>query len=414
MLKELKLNNPFRGFRQASGIEKTGILIGFLLVENNITMLPNVGSLYYLFMLLALVYVQSRETISCDSYAMLGLYLACSLSILGNNIPEFFHPWERLATFILITALVSPTITSDAFTQFRTRTLLTIVQLLQYVVIASFIYALMGGGYTRIYFQGVTNHSMMMGPFAALSVLYCICHFLTRTKGRKVKWWYGVSLLCSLFCLLQAASRTSFLSTILSVIVFLSVYYRNAIGKYIRVVAAASLVLVLTYPIWRGYMDKLQMKNQGQISELSVNSREDHWKQRLAEFKSNPINGIGFSSIDTDASSMGSNFGQDGKVETGSSWLAVLSMTGLTGFAFFIVVFAFAFKKAMNLWYGFPLLSAFLIANLCFWICHMMAEGYILAGGNSLAFCVWLTLGVIYGVSNNEYYASKLQQKLTE
>ena len=42
----------------------------------------------------------------------------------------------------------------------------------------------------------------------------------------------------------------------------------------------------------------------------------------------------------------------------------------------------------------------------------MMAEGYIFAGGNSLAFCVWLTLGVIYGVTGNKDLAYELQQKL--
>lgn len=392
------------------------MLIGFLLVENNIALLPNVGSLYYVFMLAALLYMILKERISSRVLAMPGLYLACLLSVWINDIPTFFQPYQRFLTFLMITLLVSPAIYNDVFTRFRSQVFVTIIWLLRYVIIASVIYGLMGGGSIPMYFQGVTNHSMVLGPFAALCSLFSIYQLLANSQdeqGKKVKMFYGILLLLSLYCLLQAASRAAFWGTLVSVAVFWAVYYRNELGRYLKAIIVVCTVLVLTFPIWNRYMDKLEMKNRGNTSELNINSREEHWEQRWNEFNSSPFWGIGFSSVDTNAS-MGSNFSQDGKVETGSSWLSILSMTGLFGFVAFLSIFIIALKRAWYMWYETPLLSGFLIAILCFWTLHMMAEGYIYAGGNSLAFCVWLTLGVIYGVTSNKDLAHELQQKLAE
>lgn len=406
--------NIFSSFFERPGVEKAGMLIGFLLVENNIALLPNVGSLYYAFMLSALLYMLLKERISFGIFAMLGLYVTCLLSIWINDVPAFFQPYPRFFTFLMITLLVSPAINNDALTRFRTQVFVTILWLLKYVIIASVIYALMGGGYHRfVYFQGVTNHSMMMGPFAALCSLFCVYRLLANScdkQDKKEKIHYGVILLFALFCLLQAASRTAFLGTLASIAMFLAVYYRDQLGKYLKIVVAICVVLALSFPIWSRYMDRLEMKNQGS-TELNINSREVHWMQRLNEFQSSPFWGIGFASVSMSANE-GSTFSLDGKVESGSSWLSVLSMTGLFGFLGFLSIFLIVLKRAWRMWYDTPLLSGFLIAMLCFWALHMMAEGYIFAGGNSLAFCVWLTLGVIYGVTGNKDLAYELQQKL--
>lgn len=389
------------------------MLIGLLLVENNITMLPNVGSMYYVFLLAALLYMLPKERISFGVFSMLGLYAVCLISLWVNDVPSVFQANFRFLTFLLTTSLTSPMICNDAFTRFRSQAFVTILSLLKYVVIASFVYALMGGGYFRGgYFQGVTNHSMMMGPFAALCALLCVYRLLANSYDKKGKMWYGIILLSSLFCLLQAASRAAFLAAIASMVVFFTVYYRDRMGKFVKTVAVVGVVLVLAFPLWGRYMNKLEQKNANE-TQLNVDSRKGHWEQRVKEFRSSPFWGIGFSAVSTTAHG-GSTYGKDGKVESGSSWLSVLSMTGVFGFAAFLAVFLVVLKRAWEVWYDTPLLSSFLVAILCFWAMHMMAEGYIFAGGNSLAFCVWLTFGVVYGVTNNKELAYELQQKLAE
>lgn len=407
--------NFYSSFIERSGIERAGMLIGFLLVENNITMLPNVGAMYYAFLLLALLYMLLKERVVFGTLSMLGLYATCLVSIWINDVPAFFQPYSRFLTFLLVTVLVSPLICNDALTRFRSQVFVTIMSLLKYVIIASFIYAMMGGGYFRTgggYFQGVTNHSMLMGPFAALCALLCVYRLMANSYDRKQKMYYVLILLFSLFCLLQAASRTAFLGAIASMAVFFAVYYRHQLGKYLKTVVIVGVVLAFSFPIWGRYMDKLQEKNSNK-TELNVSSRETHWKQRIKEFHSSPFWGIGFSTVDVTAQK-GSTFSSTGGVETGSSWLSILSMTGVFGFAAFLTVFLVVLRRAWKVWNDTPLLSAFFVAILCFWAMHMMAEGYIYAGGNSLAFCVWLAFGVIYGVTNNKELAYELQQKLAE
>lgn len=400
-------------FYSLSGEQKAGMLIGFLLVENNISMLPNVGSLYYGFMFLALLYMLKRQQLLIGSFTMFGLYLVCLTSIWINDVPALFLPYPRFLTFSLITLLVSPALYNVSLTQFRSQIFVTIFKLLQYVILASFIYGMMGGGYGRHrYFHGITSHSMLLGPFAALCTLFWIYCLIVYAQDKKKRIYYGVLILCSLWCLLQAASRTAVLGTLAACIVFLAVYYRNKLGQYLKVLITVCIVLVLSFPIWGRYMDKLKEKN-GEQTELNTDSREVHWKRRWTEFKESPLWGIGFSSVNTNVTS-GSTVGGEGKVETGSSWLSMLSMTGILGFSAFLYVFIMAFVKAWNLWHEIPLLSGFFIAILCFWALHMLAEGYIFAGGNSLAFCVWLVLGVVYGVANNKELAYELHQKLAE
>ncbi len=398
-------------YHRLLGPEKVGVLIGIILVANNISFIPGVASIYYLVMLAALIYVFVKSTSVRVSGVMGWLYVACILSLVFNDIPSFFNPYPRFITFFMMTILVSPFIVSDAFTRFRSQAFVTILVLLQYVIAGSVLFRLAGRGYEHGYFQGITGHSMMMGPFAAMSVLFGIYQLLARQHTGKKKIAYYLLILGSLFCLLQAASRTAFIACLLSVMVFLGIYNRKNPGKYIKTVCGAVVLLLLTFPLWGRYMDKLLEKNQGDATELSIDSRKVHWLERVDEFCSSPIIGIGFATVDT-SNEEGSTFSDDGKVEAGSSWLCALSMTGIIGFIGLFMVFITSFLKTWKLWHYTPLLSGFLISMQCFWFFHMMAEGYIYAGGSSLFFCVWLLLGVMYGISNNKHFAYELQDKL--
>ena len=119
-------------FYALSGVDRVGLLIGFLLVENNISMLPNVGPLYYGFMLLALLYLLKKEQLAIGSLSMVGLYFVCIVSIWINDVPEFFQPYQRFMTFLLITLLVSPVLYNNAFVRFRSQVFVTITLIPQH------------------------------------------------------------------------------------------------------------------------------------------------------------------------------------------------------------------------------------------------------------------------------------------
>jgi O-antigen ligase len=121
------------------------------------------------------------------------------------------------------------------------------------------------------------------------------------------------------------------------------------------------------------------------------NTRTDLWQARLEEFKSSPVFGIGVA-MGTGSGSVIEASGSI-RVEPGSSYLAVLAMTGGLG--------AIAFFSAMGwLVYGFitvqrkmPLKQDILSAAGIFLAVHGVAEGWILGFGSPLCFLFWLWLG---------------------
>ena len=394
-----------------TGSEKLGMFIGLILILSNISFVQGVTAFYYPIMFVALLFLLFQSRDMRINGIMIWLYVACLASILLNKVPSLFHPYQRLILFIIMSALLSPFIISNALTRFRTQAFATILYLLQFVIILSVILRIFGHGYDKGYFQGITTHSMVLGPFAALCSLYCILMILGGQPGKFKTIFYWILVALSLFCLLQAASRTAFIACIVSILVFLTAVYKNNIGRYFKRITILVIVLTVSFPLWNQYLDKLHEKN-GEETTLSLNSREIHWQTRIKEFESSPFFGIGFASVDI-SSTKGSTFdASDGKVETGSSWLSSLSMTGIFGFLALSIIFIIAFVKAWKLWKYAPLLSSFLISMLCFWVLHMMAEGYIYAGGSSMFFCVWILLGIIYGVSSNKELAYEIQCKI--
>lgn len=373
--------------------------------------MPGLSTAFYIIVIVTLIIIITRTGKIHISGTMVCLYVACLLSILSNNIPAFFNAYQRFALFVIMTLLLSPALVSDVLLAFRFKLLHVIVYFLKYVVLFSFIFGIAHIGYENIYFKGITKHSMLLGPFAAVCILYCLCIFLRGDLENKKKILYSTLLLASLYCLLQAASRTAFIACAVSAIILLTVYYRKNFGKYFRIISILGISLALSYPLWNQYLDKLIEKNQGNMTSLSVDSREVLWQARIKEFKNNPVMGIGFSTVDMN-NKEGSTYSSDGKVETGSSWLCALSMTGILGFIPLCIVFWSVLVSVWRLCDYIPLLSSFLIALQCFWILHMMTEGYIYAGGSSLFFCLWLLLGVMNGLHYNLQLANIMQGEI--
>jgi hypothetical protein len=125
-------------------------------------------------------------------------------------------------------------------------------------------------------------------------------------------------------------------------------------------------------------------------------SRSLHWNARLYEFNSAPVFGIGFATADVASPvAVGINM-ETGGLEPGSSWIAILAMTGIFGFGTIALLFIYLF---ISLWKEKKDLSnaGLLGGLLVFFTLHMLAEGYFLAAGGFLFFYVWLLLGVIDG-----------------
>ena len=122
----------------------------------------------------------------------------------------------------------------------------------------------------------------------------------------------------------------------------------------------------------------------------TLSSRQSLWNERIKEFKSSPIYGVGFSSqkeIRIDIRTLNT-----GAVEPGTSYGAVFAMTGLLGGIPFLMILASQILKKPSAAFGMLVISP---AQVClvFFGMHMMVEGYVFAAGSPLCALLWLSVG---------------------
>lgn len=161
----------------------------------------------------------------------------------------------------------------------------------------------------------------------------------------------------------------------------------NAVVKrrMIKILAVSAIITIPLYGVvFTGIINKQEKREQSG----EVNSRNDKLTYRLNEFKSSPIFGVGFCSIDING---GDDYSEnEGRIEPGSSHLAVLSMLGLVGFAVYMVILykAYSNSKRMS-----TLRSRFVLACFIAFLVHASVEGYVLSAGGFLAVLFWLIVG---------------------
>jgi O-antigen ligase len=153
---------------------------------------------------------------------------------------------------------------------------------------------------------------------------------------------------------------------------------------------------MLTYPLWDDFMAGIESKSSTQSELGAYGSRTEKWTARLIEFGSSPIVGIGYASVDSRLDDVGVG----GVIEPGSSWLAILSMTGIIGFILVISILI----KPLRYLKSHPTPYNALLLGLMAYVCtHMISEGYIFAGGSALCFIAWL----IFGCCSDARYLDK-------
>lgn len=240
-------------------------------------------------------------------------------------------------------------------------------------------------------FGGLTRHSMVLGPISAIAVIYCSYRALV-TKN---KLYWLLTMPC-MACVLFSASRTAFIAALCG---FMSMFYVLS-GSNSRVLLKRLYpiigILLISFPLWQGALSGLKMKQQNNVEQLgrSFGSREDKWNNRIEEFMGSPVCGVGFSACDP-LNYEDYNRDLGGTVEPGSSWLAVLSMTGLMGFIPFVIIAYRAIRRAWS-HRRHNQRAALYLGLIVFLFTHMVSEGYVLAGGSLLCFVCWLIISSCY------------------
>ena len=369
----------------------------------------DLGNLYYAVLIFTLLVTFFQSTIKRISITITILYVACILSILLNDIPVVYQSWMRFAFFAIVTIVASPFIQSDFYDKFRV-TLFKYIHFLLIVVIILSIPFIIGGERGHAGFGGFTNHSMLLAPISAITLI-TLLYQLYLGKYNKI---IVISLIVITFiALLLAASRVSLAGAIFAIIYFFYRLYSNNKRKFGIIAITIIALMTVTYPLWGGYMEGIEKKNEAQLTETGeinyTGSRDMLWSQRIREFKSSPLVGVGFgyakyvTNVNERTGRITFQKTETGTVEPGSSWLGALSMTGLLGFTALLILWFKSLKNSWKVEKRDKLFGVYIGSTLIFWAVHMIAEGQIFAAGSFLFFMVWITFGAAYSAYNIVY-----------
>lgn len=342
-----------------------------------------------------LLVILSRKTYINKLMVWFLLYLL--LNIIICKPPSIFSPYLRLLYMCYVLLVISPIIQNDNFRKLRENSFLYMCVFSVIISLVSFIFYFLGinffnGDEERFaeylshggWFAGLTKHSMLLGPVSGIASVSMFAMFL-KTK----KYIYLVIFLLCLSSVLFSASRGALYSVIVSIFVMMfrasksiSVFFR----RFAFLFTLSFFLFAFSDTLLSGIKHKYEVRDVDQEGLFA--SRQVRMEHRMDEFLENPFFGIGFASLDLKYEEEYSS--TTGGVEPGTSWLAILSMTGLCGFFLVFLIFFYAFKHS---YIESTLESTAKIGVLSMFVVHMLIEGYFYAAGSPLFFMVWLTLG---------------------
>lgn len=387
-------------------LKRLAFVLALVAVNNGISVTPKTPTAVYAFFFLftfAIVAAGSKPKVFMPAALIL---MGCIASVFINDIPEYFHAGERLLSFLFIFLCISPLLYTGKLSTFR-------IFLFRYSTffIAGIVVLSILGRFTGIYsgtnaiglFQGLTVHSMLLGPLSAITLLFSLWKANSMTKNNKVRNRYILIICFSFICLLLAASRGAIIGAIIGMLLMFVSIYKKKLRGLVKVVFILLIVLVSTSSLWTSYLDGIIKKNEATSPDDGlVSARSELWTYRIQEFNENPLFGIGFST---------SKFGlintEMGQIEPGTSWGAIFAQIGLFGGLPFLLMivyyFNFLFRSEDQFNNG-----ALLLGMLSFFVVHWFAEGYMLASGGFLFFYAWLLLGVIDTYKRNKHHFNSI------
>ena len=332
--------------------------------------------------------------------SLLCVVFAAVLSLLINDVAEKYNAPVRLSLFFLQILSVGPLLYNATLVRFRKLLYEKLMLAFMWVGGVSF-FCLLGllPTFGIGHFSGLLAHSMLLAPVASLGGLYAFSKFINAEKRQKKLFFclFGLNTVCVVF----ASSRSALAAYAFGFIIYLLFSHFPWRKSLIVVLGAFALFLAVS----SDNQTQTQPNSDGDTvfsRDMEQNTREDLWHDRIAEFNSSPLIGVGFA-VQSDAINDQASEDESGRVEPGSTYLMVLSMTGAVGGLAFLV---FLIKPLLSqkFWKQVIVAQPDKIAALAFFMVHFLAEGYIFAAGSLLAFTFWLLLGSIYpykGLTNN-------------
>lgn len=243
-------------------------------------------------------------------------------------------------------------------------------------------------------FSGFCDQPMWLAAAAAVSTIYCA--YLVFSQRRKTKFQtalYTALLLCSIYITMVSGSRSAFLAAMGATCVALYLLVKNK-GKLFKYLIASAVVgFVLSPVFFNRQTTGAMLSKQEYQEEVGQTSRDAVWADRMAEFKSSPLIGVGFG-----AHGVGDEK-EVSRVETGGGWISILSQTGIIGLVLALSIILKAFTPIRKIRRDNSMICVY--AAYFFFIVHSIVEGYMFQGGWYLCLIFWMVIGLL--IENKQY-----------
>lgn len=340
--------------------------------------------------------IQSRRF--TVNYMLMLFCVIGAVSLLLNHPVTNYMSSLRFFLFCGMLCMLSPLVDSAHLRQFRKYLWQYAIIMSQIVVLLSLLIYL-----KMLLFNGegsllvLIKHPIMLSTLSAIISIVITWRFLNCDKSKKkiVIIFDFISLIAAIILMVWGGSRSAIISFIIAEIyLFITLYHK---WKGTRWWLLATIITTLTAVTLIGGDVTFRVKKKFEIAQEHnsiIFSRKQLWQSRIDEFKDSPIIGIGFTNATYYSTLYNNkkiiNTCPDRKEEPGSSWLSVLSNTGIIGFAVLacwnICLLHVIRKRRRNGDVSAVKFGALLI----FFITEGFFEGWILYAGSFLFFLYWL------------------------
>lgn len=330
---------------------------------------------------------------------LLGVFLGvCALSVAVCRPNPAFMAVPKLGLFVLMVAAIGPLVFAEGLCAMRRRLWRLLLWGLRVIVVLSFIVYVVtvivdvnSSLYDYIPYadrDGITNERIMLSAVSALVAVDALWKAtLAGATPRRERLWLVALAAAGVVTMIQAASRMAVIGCVAATL-YVAVAHRRYILAQRRAlvagVAGATLILLLTGVF---FSESIMMKVGWDMEAGSLfRSRNALWADRLGEFLDHPVLGLGFHAFDRcTLPTVDPRWTPDwGPLEPGSSWLTLLSQTGLVGFATFAAWLVAWLRRQMRAGHGYTIAIAILL------LCNGISEGWLTYTGGIIFLCFWL------------------------
>jgi len=243
-------------------------------------------------------------------------------------------------------------------------------------------------------FSGFCDQPMWLSAAAAVSSIFCAYNiFSQKKKTKKQLLLYIILLIISIYITMIAGSRSAFIACIAAMLILLYILVKSKtkLIKYIVIIGLA--VLALSPWIFDRETTGAMMAKQEHQEAIGQTSRNELWAQRMAEYKSSPLIGVGFA-----AHGVGDET-EVSRVEYGGGWISILSQMGILGaiIVLFINIRVLTSLKRIRR----DEFMAYIYALYFFFCAHSIVEGYMFQSGWYMCLIFWLVTGLL--IENKQY-----------